>query len=161
VAVVGRFPVYRFTQAKPLNDGLGTKVKLRRKLFGLLFVSGSESVHHHGHRLRHADGISNLDFSFVSQTGSNDVLCHEARKIRPAPIYLCRVLPAESPSPMPGKPAVCVHDDLPACHAAVAGRPADFKGTSRIDVQLDALLIPAPQGSWEQHIPHVIANRLL
>src|SRR6185503_20151400 len=79
-----------------------------------------EGVHHHAHRLRHADGVGQLHFAAARQLRGDDVLRDPARGIARGAIDLGRVLSAERAAAVTPHTAVAVYDDLATRESRVA-----------------------------------------
>src|ERR1700691_3334478 len=48
---------------------------------GSTLLLGAERLHHHRHRMSHADRVGDLDFSALRELGGDDVLCYPASRI--------------------------------------------------------------------------------
>ena len=70
-----------------------------------------------GNRAGYADGISQLDFAFVSQAGSDDVLGDVTSCIGSRTVDFCGVLAGESTAAMTSHAAIGIDDDLAAREA--------------------------------------------
>ena len=123
MAVSGRLPIDGAAEIEALDNALGRKREVladELSKLGLSDFAGAECVNADADRLSHADGIGKLDFSAISQAGSNDVLGDVSGHISRGTIDLGRILT--------GKGASAVS--------------ADNKTACRIDVVLGVLVKP-------------------
>src|ERR1039457_4178101 len=145
VAVSGRLPIDGAAEIEALDNALGRKREVladELSKLGLSDFAGAECVNADADRLSHADGIGELDFSAISQAGSNDVLGDVSGHISRGTIDLGRILTGKGASAVTARAAVAVHDDLAASEPGVAHRSADNKTACRIDVVLGVLVKP-------------------
>src|SRR5690606_6946161 len=122
-------------QVEHFGDGVRPKVEnvthqLDDGVLGDLV--GAEGVDRDRSRLRHADGVGNLDFATLGQAGGNDVLGHVTTGIGCRTVDLGWVLAGEGAATVTGHAAVGVDNDLASGQAAVAHRPADDKLAGRV-----------------------------
>ena len=85
-------------------------------------------------RLRHADGIGDLDSAARGQACGNHVLGQVPGDVGGGPVHLGRVLAAERTAAVRGRTAIGVDDDLAPGQARVTVRPADLEATGGVDV---------------------------
>src|ERR1019366_7465169 len=95
---------------------------------------GTESIDQHADRIRHADGVGELHFNAISQSGSHNVLRDVARHVAGRTVNLRRVFAAECAATVTSHATVGIHDDLAAGQSGIAHRSADNEASSRIDV---------------------------
>ena len=95
MSVVGRLTVDRPSQIQHLDDTCRSQIKVFPDQFHEIFAgyfSGAERIHIDGSRMCNTDRIRQLDLTFVSQSGSYDILCHIARSVSSRTVYLGTVL---------------------------------------------------------------------
>ena len=100
-------------------------------------------IDQHAHRLGNADGVGQLHFAAVGQSGGHDVLGDVPGHVGRAAVDLGGVLAAEGPAAVPGPAAVGVDDDLPPGQAAVAVRAAHHEPAGGVDVVGDLAVAQA------------------
>ena len=105
-------------------------------------------------RIRHTDGVCNLNLTSFRKTSPDHIPCDLSRNIRTTAIHLARILTPHSPSADMADTAICVADELAACYAAICKRSANLKLPSRIYQNLE---IPV-QGKLGSDIFHQFAN---
>ena len=103
-------------------------------------MRGTEGVDHDRQRLGNADGVGQLDFAAVGQTGGDHVLCDPARGIRGGAVDLGAVLAAKGAAAVTAVTAVGVDDDLAAGEARVAHGTANDKASG--GVHIDVGVVP-------------------
>src|ERR1019366_3328712 len=108
----------------------------------LAFVNlrGAESIDQNANRLRYANGVSQLHFTAIGQSGGNDVLGDVARHVAGRAVNLGRIFPAECAPAVTPHATVGVHDDLAAGQSSVAHRSTDNEAARGIDVVLGVLV---------------------
>src|ERR1700704_2458945 len=79
------------------------------------------------------NGISELHFASVGQTGSNDVFRDPASHISGRAIHFARVFPGESAAAVASHSAVSIDNDLATRNPGIAFRPAHYEASGRID----------------------------
>src|SRR5205823_2186184 len=127
-------------QIEILNDAAGRKQEERADdLAQPLIIDFSRAlrIDVHAHRLRDANGISQLHLAPSGQTRRHDILRHMPGHISRAAIDFRRVLAAECAAAMPAPAAVAIDDDLAAGQAAIAVWAADDEITGWINVILN------------------------
>ena len=87
-------------------------------------------------RLGNTDGVSELHFAAISQTGGDDVFGDIARHVSGRAIDLRRIFAAECAAAVTSHAAVGVDDDLAAGQAGIAHRTANYEAAGGIDVVL-------------------------
>src|SRR5438309_3995067 len=139
VAVRRGLLVDRPVQLEVLPEGAGPQVEVLVDELGDLRLGhalGPVGLDHQRHRVRHADGVRDLDLAAVGQAGGHDVLRDVARRIGGRAVDLRRILAGEGAAAVAGRAAVGVDDDLSAGEAAVAHRAADLELAGRVDQEL-------------------------
>src|SRR5690606_10070035 len=99
------------------------------------YPGSAEGIHVDGDRLRHADRVRELDLAAARQPRGDDVLRRPARRVRPRPVHLRRVLAAERAATVPRRPAVRVHADLAPRQPGVPVGTADAEPARGVDVE--------------------------
>src|SRR6476620_9309808 len=130
VPVGGGLLVDRAVQVQRVAEGARAQVEvLVDELLDLAAADllGAERLDHDRHRVRHADGVGDLDLGALGEAGGDDVLGHVAGRVGGRAIDLRRVLAAERAAAVAGHAAVGVDDDLAPRKAAVAHRAADHE----------------------------------
>ena len=130
VTVGGRLAVDRVAQVEVMDDRARAQVEDLADGFGDLLIihrAGAEGFHVDAERVRHADGVGQLDLAARGQPGGDHVLGHPARGIGRGAVHLRGILAAESAAAVASHAAVGIHDDLAPGHARVAHRPADHE----------------------------------
>lgn len=125
------------SQIQTADNSRRTQIKHRLHRIGNLLIrifSGSIGLHHHRHGARHSNGISQFDFAPLRQTCGYNVFGCPPRRIGCAPIYLGRILSAESTAAMTGISAVGINNDLPSGQSAVPLGASYDKSPGRIDL---------------------------
>ena len=97
---------------------------------------GAERLDHDRQRVRHADGVGELDLAAVGETRGDDVLRDPARGVGGRAVDLRAVLAREGAAAVTAHAAVGVDDDLAAGQAGVAHRTADDEAAGRVHVDL-------------------------
>ena len=94
VAVAGNLAEPRAAQVKALDDRGRAHIHGGDERLNLFAVNllRAEGIDQHGNRLRHADGIGELNLAAVGQTGGHDVLGEVARHVGRAAIHLAGIL---------------------------------------------------------------------
>ena len=143
MAVSGQLAVDGLAQVEVADDGGGGQVKdLLHSLLDLLVGdrAGAEGIHHDGHGLCHADGVSDLHLALLCQAGSHNVLGHPAGRISGAAVHLAGILAGECAAAVACIAAVGIHDDLTTGQAGVALRAAHNKAAGGVDIVLGVLV---------------------
>ncbi len=110
VAERGRFPDrWGLRSFKRFFDGVGTHVKqlghvLRYLGVGHVDIGGSAGVDIEAYGLCHTDGIGNLDESFASHAGGNEILGDVTGRIGCRAVDLGGSLPEKAPPPWAPRP---------------------------------------------------------
>ena len=84
MAVSGKFTVNRLSEVEIADDGARAQVEdLLYRLAQLCVrdLAGTEGLHQHAHRGRHADGVGKLHLAALCKPGRNDVFGDPARGI--------------------------------------------------------------------------------
>ncbi|CDB87766.1 putative uncharacterized protein PY07799 [Firmicutes bacterium CAG:170] len=126
----------RAAQVERLDDGGRTEVEALAYQLAEMPVAelaGAEGIDQHGDRLRHADGVGQLQLALGGEAGCDDVLGDVARHIGRAAVNLGRVLAGEGAAAVGRVAAVGIDDDLAAGQAGVADGAADDKAAGRVD----------------------------
>ena len=84
-----------------------------------LHFPGTERIHPDGNRSGVANGVSHLQFTFVRQSGSHNVLGNPAAHIRGGTVHLGRVFPGKGSAAVAPHAAVCVHNNFAARQAGI------------------------------------------
>src|SRR4030095_7240918 len=96
--VVGCFAVDRTKQIELLDDFGWLEIEnFPDRALELFFVylSGAESIDAHADRFGMPDGVGELNFASVGQTGGDDILRHPASHVSGAAIHLRWIFPGE------------------------------------------------------------------
>ena len=123
------------------NQTLGSQIKVfSDQQFDFLVrqFACAEGVDADGSGFGDADGIGNLNFTAVSQSGGNDILRHVTTCISGAAIDLGRILAGECAATMARHAAVSINDDLATGQSAVTDGAADDEFAGGIDMVLSA-----------------------
>ena len=99
-------------------------------------MCGAKGVDHDRQWLGNADGVGQLDFAAVGQTGGDHVLGDPARGIRGGTVDLGAVLATKGAAAVTAVAAVGVDDDLAAGEARVAHGAAHDKATGGVHVDV-------------------------
>ena len=105
----GGFLIDGVAQFQALFDGVGTHVKqlghvLRYLGVGHVDIGGSAGVDIEAYGLCHTDGIGNLDESFASHAGGNEILGDVTGRIGCRAVDLGGSLPEKAPPPWAPRP---------------------------------------------------------
>ena len=141
MAVGGRRPVDRTAQVEALDDAARRQRKDGADQVGHLLVGNRarvEAIDHDRDRLGDADGVGQLNFGAVRQTGRDQILGDVAGHVAGRAVHLGRILARERAAAMTAVAAVGIHDDLAAGEPGVAHGPADHEAAGGIDVELGA-----------------------
>ncbi len=93
----------------------------------------SKGINHDGGGLCDADGIGQLDFTFIGQSCRNDIFRYITGRIRCGTVNLGAVLSGEGSAAVAGISAVSINDNFAACQTAVAMRSSDYEPACRVD----------------------------
>ena len=153
MAIRCQLAVLRLPEIQHLNHAVRCQCKYLRHnsckhFFG--YCSGSECINPDRNRLCYANGICQLHFAALCQTGCNDIYCNISCSIGTRAVYLCRILSAESTAAVSCITTVGVYNNFTASQTAVTLRAADNKTSGGVD---EILCIPAVP-SAKQHPPH-------
>ena len=85
-------------------------------------LGSAKGIDGDGGGLCHPNGVGDLNFAAVGQTGGNDILGHIAPGISCRAIHFGWVFAGEGPATMAGSATVGVNDDLATGEAAIADR---------------------------------------
>src|SRR6185312_12567021 len=160
VTVRSRLLVNGTTQPQRFNDALWRELEvIAHKLLKrpLIQFARSKSIHQNTYGLRHADGVCQLNFATVSQSGRDQVLGDIAAHIAGRAIHFCRILTAERATAMTAHSAVAIHNDLAARETCIAHRPTHDEASCRINVVLG---IRIKQLFGYSSLNHVLENVL-
>lgn len=101
-----------------------------------LVYTAVECVNADGHRLRHADGVGQLDLTLVADISGHDILCDFPGEVCTAAVNLRGVLAGECPAAVGSIAAVGVHNDFAPGQPSVSSRATDDETPGRIDEQV-------------------------
>src|SRR5262245_28603239 len=136
MAVVGCFTIDRTKQIELLDDFGRLEIEnfpdCALQLF-FVHLSCAESVDADAYRLGMADGIGELNFTSVGQTGGDDILRHPASHVSGAAIHFRRVLSGKRATAVTSHPAVGIADDFAARYASISLGATDYESACRID----------------------------
>src|SRR6266404_9859168 len=125
MAVIGCLPIDRAKEIQLLNDFRRFEVEnfpdCPLKLFFVDFA-GTESIDADANGLGMADGIGELNFTSVRQTGCYDILGYPAAHVSRATIYLRGILSGKRAAAVPSHSTIGIADDLPTGYASIAFR---------------------------------------
>ena len=125
-------------------------------------LAGAEGIDHQRHRTRDADGVGDLHFALVRQTGGDDVLRHVATGVGGRAVDLGRILARERATAVVGRAAIGVDDDLASGQTAVTMRPTHHEAPGRVyqkaHIALHQLL---GQNRLDDELDHRLADLLL
>src|SRR6266404_5966231 len=79
------------------------------------------------------NGISELHFASVRQTGCNDAFCDPTSHISSRAIHFARVFPGESAAAVASHSAVSIDNNFATRDPGIALRPTDHETPGRID----------------------------
>ena len=153
--------VLRLEQIQLLDDRGGPRVKdlvHRPGDFGVGHLARAEGLDEHGHRLRDADGISELHFTTLCEPRGHHVLRHVPGEVAGRAVHLRGVLAREGAATVTGPAAVGVDDDLAAGQAGITQGAARDKTSRGIDVVLHAGRLEPLR---DQRLDHLFDDRLL
>ena len=161
VAVVGCFRVNGATEAKVANDFGGTEIK--GLVYGFLdsFEAdffGIEGVEADGNGVRMPDGVGELDFHTIGETGGNNVLSDIATHVGCASVDFSGVFSTEGSTPVATRPAVGIDDDFATGETTIALGSPDDEATGRINEKFCA---PIEHLFWENFANEFFDNELL
>ena len=124
------------SQVKHTNDSCRTKIEVFTNDFYKFCIGKfacSKCVHIDGSRFCYTDCIRKLDFTFVSQSCCNNILCNITCCISCGTVNFCAVFTRESTAAMTSCSTVSINDDLTTCKSTVTMRSTDYKTSCRID----------------------------
>src|SRR6266513_2799572 len=130
MTVVGCFAIDRTKQIELLDDFCRFEVENfpdRPLKFFFVDFAGTESIDADANGLGMTDGVGELNFTSIRQTGGHDILRYPAAHVSRATIYLRGILSGKRAAAVPSHSAVCVADDFAACDACVAFRAPDYE----------------------------------
>src|SRR5215472_1030292 len=139
MSVRGSRLVYRPAQVERFDDALGSQREILADEVGDLFFGnggGAEGVDHNRNGLGDADGVGELDFRAVRETGSHNVLGDVAGHVASGTIDLRRILAGEGATAVSAVTAVGVDNDFTAGEAGIAHGSADDETAGGVDVEL-------------------------
>ena len=105
-----------------------------------LYLGGAKGFHHDRYRLSYANGVSQLNFTFVRQAGSYDVFSNIPCCISTGTVNFCRILTGECAAAMASHAAIGINDNLPSRQAGVALRAAHHKTSGGVDIILGLVI---------------------
>src|SRR5579884_1370976 len=123
-------------QVERLDDGRRSQVEVFVNQVDDLFVgdvAGAKGLNEERERACHADGVGNLQFQPVGDSGGDQVFGDVAGRVGCRAVYLCRVLAAEGAAAMPGHAAIGIGNDLATRQASIAHRAAGHETPGGID----------------------------
>ena len=155
MTVVGRLAVDRPAEVELVND-VG-RLEAENTVDGPNdFIggnsAGAEGVHMHADRVRMANGIGKLNFTFCGQLGGHDIFGNPATHVRRTAVNLRWILAAKGAAPVPAHAAVAVHDNLAARQPSVALRSADDEPAGGVNEKFGPV---GQEASWDHFLNHV------
>jgi hypothetical protein len=139
MAECGSLLVDGAAQVQVIDDALGRQREIFPDQSGHLRFRdgpGAKAVHHDGDRFGNADGIRQLDFGALGQTGCDEILGDIAGHVAGRAVHFRRVLARERAAAVTTHSAVGVDNDFAAGEAGIPMRPTDHKAARRVDVVL-------------------------
>src|SRR6266478_511925 len=136
MTVIGCFAINRAKQVELFDDFRGLEIENfpdRALQFFFVHFAGAESIDTHAHWLGVTDGVGELDFASVRQSGGDNILRDPASHVSGAAIDFARVFSRKCAAAVSPHPAVSVANDLAARYPGIAFRTADHESPSRID----------------------------
>merc|ERR1712137_498156 len=137
VAVGGGLLVLGLTESQGLRDGAGTAVELhldhvRDVVCRQRTLLRAVGLYEERQRLRHADGVGELDQGSLAEAALHHGLGHLPAHVCRTAVHLRGVLAREGASAMCSPATVGVNDDLAACKPSIALRATDDELAGRI-----------------------------
>src|SRR5437762_9643072 len=130
MAVIGCLPIDRAKEIQLLNDFRRFEVEnfpdCPLKFFFVDFA-GTESIDADANGLGMTDGVGELNFTSIRQTGGHDILHYPAAHVSRATIYLRGILSGKRAAAVPSHSAVGVADDFATGYACIAFRAPDYE----------------------------------
>src|SRR6266436_8425359 len=136
MAVVGRFAIDRTQQIELIDDFCRLEIENFPNCpfqFFLVDFAGAEGIDADANGLGMADGIRELNFASVCQTGCYDILCYPAAHVSRATIHLRGILSGKRAAAVPSHTTIGVADDLATGYACIAFRAPDYEPARWID----------------------------
>ena len=118
------------SQIKHTNDSCRTKIEVFTNDFYKFCIGKfacSKCVHIDGSRFCYTDCIRKLDFTFVSQSCCNNILCNITCCISCGTVNFCAIFTGESTAAVTSCSTVSINDDLTTCKSTVTMRSTDYK----------------------------------
>src|SRR4029077_19663080 len=143
MTVVGGLAIDRPKQIELFDDlgGLETENFPDRALqFFLVHLPGAESINADAYRFGMPDGVGELNFTSVSQTGGDDILCHPATHVSGATIHFRWVFSGKRATAVTSHSAIGITDDFATGDARVTLGTANYEPAGWID-QIGSLRI--------------------
>src|SRR5882762_2674620 len=135
--------VNRTPQIKRIDDLARLELEVRpyqtRNQLGVDLL-GSESIHQYTNGFSYSDGVGELHFATIGQSGGHDVLRDIARHVGGRTVHLGRILAAERAAAVTSHATVRVHDDLASGETGIAHGAANDEPSGGIDVVLGVLI---------------------
>ena len=143
----GNKVIIHIQQMQTADDAFGRQVViLPYKGFkkSLILMLRAEGFHIDADRLRHTDGVGNLNLAFVRVSGSHDIHRNLAGGIGSGTVNLAGIFPAHRTAADVADTAIGIAGQLPAGHTAIGKAPTDHEAAGRID-QLFKVRVQAKQ----------------
>src|SRR4029450_2687031 len=99
----------------------------------LVHLAGAESIDAHAYWFGMTNGVSELNFTSVGQTGGDDILGHPASHVSGAAIHLRWIFPGKRATAMTSHAAIGIADNFAAGYACIAFGPANYEPACWID----------------------------
>ena len=128
--------VDRTAKVKHLDDTGRTQIKVfTDDLYqtGVGQLTGTEGVYHDGCGVSHTDSVGQLDLTFVSQAGTNDVFGYVTGCVSCGTVYLGAIFTGEGSAAVTGISAVGIYDDLASGQTGISVRSADNETAGGVD----------------------------
>src|ERR1043166_4342799 len=131
--------VNRPAQVEFFDDAAGSQLEIithELRDRGFADASGAGGIDEHRNRVRHADGVRELDQTTIGETGGDDVFRDVARHVGSGTIDLRRVFAGERAAAVRCVTTVGIDDDLASGQTGIALRAASHETARRVDVIL-------------------------
>src|SRR5213596_3319273 len=130
MTVVGCFAIDRTKQIELLDDFCRFEVENfpdRPLKFFFVDFAGTESIDADANGLGMTDGVGELNFTSICQTGCHDILGYPAAHVSRATIYLRGILSGKRAAAVPSHSTIGVANDLATGYACIAFRAPDYE----------------------------------
>lgn len=175
VSIGSRFLVDRVAQFERLFYSLRSEVKEFDDFVGYLsigevYVALAVGVDKYRERLRHANGVGNLNECLGSDPGSHKVFGDVTRRVRRASVHLAWVFAGERTTAVRAFASVGVHDYLTSRESRVTVRSADDELACGIDKEFERRVLFVDEFAvdrvqildpWNEVLEDVLTNLLL